>query len=318
MRLERRVAAGAAPGAASRRAGVCDVGAVSAPEPQPDDTGEPGDTGPASPLFSVVVPTYDRPALLPQAVASILGQSVADLECIVVDDASPAAPNLPDDPRLVVVRRTHNGGPAATINTGAARARGRYLAFLADDDLWTPDRLELALEGLARAPIALCWSRFLDEPPAPKPVLDGAVHDVILDAVTPSMCATAIDRTIWEPLDESFLACEDVEWWLRITRERRVATVPRFGCLVRRHDEVRGRHGDTARVAGSVRLLDEHRAWFATHRRAAALRWMRVGLTAARAGDRATARRAYRRSLRARPGLRSAVHLARTYVGNRL
>lgn len=252
--------------------------------------------------------------MLPRAVASVLGQSIADLECIVVDDASPEPPVLPDDPRLVVLRREANGGPAAAINTGAAAARGRYLTFLADDDFWTPDRLELALEGLARAPVTVCWSRYLDEPPAPKPVVNceaGQAAAAIAEHITPSMCATALDRSVWEPLDESFLGSEDVDWWIRTARRQAVSTVPAFGCLVRRHDEIRGRHGDEARLAGSTRVLEQHAAWFRKHPRAAAFRWMRVGLTARRLGDRRLARQAFLRSLRLHPRARTAVHLAR-------
>lgn len=264
------------------------------------------------PLFSVVVPTYDRPDLLPVAVASVLAQTVTDLEVVIVDDAGPNRVEPVDDSRVRVVRRATNGGPAASLNTGAEAARGRYLTFLADDDVWVPHRLELALEGLARAPIALCWTRYLDEVPGPKPVLDGFVGDVILDQITPSLIATAMDREAFAPLDERYLGSEDVAWWLTAAQHHHVATVTRVGALVRRHGEVRGRHGDQSRIDGSLRLLREHEAWFAAHPRARALRWQRIGLTAARAGSVGTARAAYLRSWRARPSVRPLVHLART------
>src|SRR5580765_8935030 len=116
-----------------------------------------------SPQFTVVIPTYGRPQLLPEALASVLGQTVPDLECIVVDDASPEPVAVEPNERVRLVRREENGGPAAGRNTGAAEARGRYLAFLDDDDWWEPDRLELAVPALERAPVAVCWSRFDDD-----------------------------------------------------------------------------------------------------------------------------------------------------------
>ncbi len=268
---------------------------------------------PPTPLFSVIVPTHDRPDLLPVAVASVLAQSVADFEVLVVDDAGTRPPEPFDDPRVRVIRRARNGGPAAAINTGAAAARGRYLAFLADDDLWVPHRLELALQGLARAPVAVCWSRYIDEVPSPKPVLDGAVGDVILDTVTPSMIATALDREAFTPIDERYRGTEDVAWWLTLAQRHEVATVPRVGALVRRHAEVRVSHGDGARIEGGLRLIEEHQDWFDAHPRARAMRWQRIGLTSARNGSTAFARRAYLTSLRARPRLRPLLHLARTY-----
>src|SRR6476661_8300940 len=94
-----------------------------------------------APMFSVIIPTYGRSSLLAEAVASVLAQSFSDFECIVVDDASPEAPTLPDDLRLRLIVREHNGGPPAARNTGIASATGAYVAFLDDDDVWRPDRL---------------------------------------------------------------------------------------------------------------------------------------------------------------------------------
>jgi glycosyltransferase involved in cell wall biosynthesis len=268
---------------------------------------------PSAPLFSVIVPTHDRPDLLPVAVASVLAQSVDDFEVLIVDDAGTRPPAPFDDPRVRIIRRERNGGPAAAINTGAAAARGRYLAFLADDDLWVPQRLDFALQGLARAPVAVCWSRYIDEVPSSKPVLDGDVGDSILDTVTPSMIATALDRGAFIPIDERYRGTEDVAWWLTMAQRHEVATVPRVGALVRRHAEVRVSHGDGARIEGGLRLIEEHQEWFDAHPRARAMRWQRIGLTSARAGSTAFARRAYLASLRARPRLRPLLHLARTY-----
>src|SRR6476661_2260120 len=104
----------------------------------------------ATPTFTVIVPTYGRPEFLADALASIVAQSFADFECIVVDDASPEPASLPADSRLRVIRREFNGGPPAARNTGIEAARGRYVAFLDDDDVWTRRRLEDALEAHSR------------------------------------------------------------------------------------------------------------------------------------------------------------------------
>ncbi|MBI4259617.1 MAG: glycosyltransferase family 2 protein, partial [Actinobacteria bacterium] len=104
----------------------------------------------ATPLFSVIVPTHGRPAYLAEALASVAAQTIEDWEAVVVDDASPEPVEVPDDPRFRLVRRDENGGPGAARNSGLAAATGRYIAFLDDDDLFTPDRLEVALEGLQR------------------------------------------------------------------------------------------------------------------------------------------------------------------------
>src|SRR5262249_54973733 len=96
----------------------------------------------APPLFTVVIPTFGRPAFLADAVASVVAQTEGDLACGVVDDASPEPVGPPsDDERVRVVRLDTNGGPAAARNAGVAEARGRHLAFLDDDDWWEPERL---------------------------------------------------------------------------------------------------------------------------------------------------------------------------------
>ena len=244
-----------------------------------------------SPTFTVIVPTYGRPQFLPDAVRSVLAQSVGNFECLVVDDASPAPVDVPVDPRVRVIRRSTNGGPAAARNSGIAEARGECIVFLDDDDLFTPDRLEIARDGLERQPVAICHARHLDEIAGRNRSLEGDVGSTILDDTTPHCGATAIRREAIEPFDEGFRACEDVDWWLRTAQRHRVTTEPREGVLIRRHDGPRHHVGTDARLDGSRRLLEVHAQYFAAHRRAT-----RVPLEADRDAG----------ALRRRPGDRAA------------
>jgi glycosyltransferase involved in cell wall biosynthesis len=102
---------------------------------------------------SVVIPTRDRPWLLKQTLWSVLQQRGVVMEVVVVDDGS--AMDVRDvviaagDPRIRY-RRHHVGrGVAAARNTGIAAARGAWLAFCDDDDLWAPDKLEQQLTAAA-------------------------------------------------------------------------------------------------------------------------------------------------------------------------
>jgi glycosyltransferase involved in cell wall biosynthesis len=101
------------------------------------------------PLYSVVVPTYNRAALLGEALDSILAQEGPKLEILVVDDGS-----TDDTARLagaygdrIVYLHQERQGPAAARNLGVARARGDWIAVLDSDDLWLPGKAaaELAL-----------------------------------------------------------------------------------------------------------------------------------------------------------------------------
>jgi len=109
--------------------------------------------------ISVVIPTYNRAALLPEAIESALAQSLGPAEVIVVDDGSR------DDSEEVVARfgpavryiRQANAGVGAARNTGARAASGEWVAFLDSDDIWEREKLALQLAALSDAPDA-GWS----------------------------------------------------------------------------------------------------------------------------------------------------------------
>jgi glycosyltransferase involved in cell wall biosynthesis len=264
------------------------------------------------PEFSVIIPSYNRATFLDEAVASVRAQTFGDLECIVVDDGSPHPLEVVEDPRVRLLRRDTNGGCAAARNAGLRAARGRFVMFLDDDDLYTPDRLALAREAHADgAPVVVCWRRGANGRPRPEPPLEGDVSDVILDQMPPYLGQVTVARSVAPLFDERFAAVEDVDWWLRLASRAPFTTVPRIGCIVRQHDGPRPHYGTTARLEASHQLLDKHAAWFADHPAAAAFRWKRIALMAAQLGREADARSALWRSFRLRPQARTAWHLLR-------
>jgi glycosyltransferase involved in cell wall biosynthesis len=267
-----------------------------------------------TPLFSVVIPTYDRLELLRHAVDSVLRQTIGDFECIVVDDASPTPVSPIPDRRVRVVRHPSNRGEAGSRNTGLREAVGRYVAYLDDDDEFTSDRLKLALGGLREAPIAICWRRGTDGTSGGNRRLEGYVYDHILDDLTPNLGQVAFVRTIAPEFDASFKAVGDADWLLRVVREHPVRTVPRLGLVYRIHDGARHGNGTEARLQGSHLLLRKHADYFDRHPRAAAFRWKRIGLLCAALGNQRRARRAFLRSLRLRPETKTAWHFIRSLI----
>jgi glycosyltransferase involved in cell wall biosynthesis len=264
------------------------------------------------PRFSVVLTTYCRPTQLAEAVASVLQQTITDFELIVVDDGSVPRAVVPDDERVRLIAFGENRGLSAARNAGWNDARGSFVTFLDDDDLYTPRRLELADGGLTRAPIATCWSRYIDGPEARGRMLEGDVGETVLDALTPSLGATAVRRDLPVRFDARWNAVEDVDWWLRVAQEHAVSTVPEIGYLVRRHDGPRWRNGPAVRARENLELLDAHADYFAAHPRAAAFRLRRAGLLALASGDRHLARVALGRSLRLDARPQTLWHLTRS------
>jgi glycosyltransferase involved in cell wall biosynthesis len=113
-----------------------------------------------APRCSVILPTHNRAKTLPRAVASVLAQTIADFELIIVDDAStdatPAWLKTLDDPRIRVARAERNQGPSAARNTGIAMATAPVIAFLDSDDVYLPDRLAVPLAVFDREPDVIC------------------------------------------------------------------------------------------------------------------------------------------------------------------
>src|SRR6185369_4042772 len=98
-----------------------------------------------APDVSVIIPTFDRAALLPRALDSALSQAGPSLEVIVADDGSADATaevlsRYAVDPRVRVLFLAH-GGVCRARNAAVAEARAPLLAFLDSDDEWLPGKL---------------------------------------------------------------------------------------------------------------------------------------------------------------------------------
>jgi glycosyltransferase involved in cell wall biosynthesis len=107
--------------------------------------------------ISVIVASYNRGPLVCQALDSILAQTLPPAEVLIVDDGSQPATRAQLQAYVSAHPRANlrlisqaNAGPSAARNHGLAEARGRYLAFLDDDDLWLPTKLEKQLTLLER------------------------------------------------------------------------------------------------------------------------------------------------------------------------
>ena len=124
----------------------------------------------AQPEISVIVPVYKVERFLPACIDSLLAQTFADFELILVDDGSPdGCPVLCDaaaekDNRVRVLHKP-NGGVSTARNAGLDMARGKWIAFVDSDDSVQPDYLE-KMYTAARAvgaDIALCGGQCVDE-----------------------------------------------------------------------------------------------------------------------------------------------------------
>jgi glycosyltransferase involved in cell wall biosynthesis len=205
----------------------------------------------ADPAVSVIIPTYNHRDWIIETLDSVFAQTYRDFEVIIVNDGSP------DDTNTVVKRIVEergiryfdqpNAGQAHARNEGLAQARGEFIAFLDDDDLWPPDKLEWQAEVLNTYPDAVMvygGMRFVD-----------AGHDTAIDP-GPDAPAGAIREQflrrnrIWSPgqtlirrsamreigpLDESVWGADDWDMYIRLAGVGRVEYRNRLALRYRKH-----------------------------------------------------------------------------------
>ncbi|MFO7958554.1 MAG: glycosyltransferase [Candidatus Brocadiia bacterium] len=108
-----------------------------------------------SPKVTVLTPTYNRPDYLPEAVRSVVNQEFTDWEMLVINDGGVDVGDVVarvGDERVRYHNRPQNRGKAACLNFGLERARGEYIAYLDDDDIWYPNHLETLAAALDADP----------------------------------------------------------------------------------------------------------------------------------------------------------------------
>ncbi|MBN1818502.1 MAG: glycosyltransferase [Sedimentisphaerales bacterium] len=106
----------------------------------------------SSPLVTVLISTYNRPLYLPQALKSILAQTYRHLQIILVRDGGEPVRSVIEpylaDPRLTFIDRRENWGLPRSFNQALEQARGKYICYLGDDDLFYPHHVRTLVEAL--------------------------------------------------------------------------------------------------------------------------------------------------------------------------
>lgn len=121
-------------------------------------------------LISVVMPNYNGHRFVEQAIDSVLSQTYQYFELLIVDDCSKddslqlIKRKAQSDSRIRVIALENNAGVANARNVGIREAKGKYIALLDNDDLWTADKLERQLATAEKgADIVYCSYDFIDE-----------------------------------------------------------------------------------------------------------------------------------------------------------
>ena len=204
------------------------------------------------PEVSVIISTYNRAHYVPHAIQSVLDQTFEDFEIIVVDDAS--TDNTKEviekfeDERICYIRHKKNKGGSATRNTGIKHSRGRFIAFLDDDDLWMPTKLEKQLDLIKNNPrIGVVYTGALEINNSGKvrgfhiPSRRGNIFPDILRKNYVGSCSRVLVRK--ECLDksgffdENLPAIQDFDLWVRLAKRYEFDYVEEPLVLYRVHEK---------------------------------------------------------------------------------
>ena len=226
------------------------------------------------PDVTAVIPTHNRWHLLPLALRSVLAQEDVALDVIVVDDGSAEARGAEiEEDAVRLIRHKTAKGVAAARNAGLAEARGDWVAFLDDDDVWAPAYLRTLLDaaGAAGAEFAYSGAVEVDEsfevmriPLTPEPdELTQLLlrHNAIPAAASNTFVRTDLMRSLGG-FDAALLLLEDWDLWIRLALSARGAMSPEplVGHLV---------HSGSIQVGDPENLLPAFEYVAAKHRAAA-------------------------------------------------
>lgn len=193
------------------------------------------------PRVSVILTVYNRASMVRDAIDSLLAQTFTDFEIVVVDDGSTDGSvdliKSIDDPRIRLIAHERNKGTPTARNSGLEAATGEYIAWLDSDDLARPKRLERqvayldanpsiamvgTLVGAIRANGRRRWTR------QSRPLS----HDEIVSMLqfrTPMLQSSIMGRAEilkQYPYRLEFPVCQDLDMFIRLTRDHRVANMP--------------------------------------------------------------------------------------------
>jgi len=225
------------------------------------------------PAVSVIIPTYNRAGFLKKSVQSVLNQTFQDFEMIIInnysDDNTLEIVNSFNDNRIKMINFRNDGVIARSRNQGIMHSTGNYIAFLDDDDLWLPNKLELQVNYMHRHPeYFLIYSNawIIDNTYQRKQLYlrrrtypQGIVFNRLIKENFIPILTVLIKREIFRDIGffneaPSLKGVEDYEYWLRITLKYKIGFVNEPLAEYRVHSSMTSNELNVARLVQTVLL----------------------------------------------------------------
>ena len=186
-------------------------------------------------LVSVITPAYRAGLVIGATIESVLQQTFADFEMLIVDDVSPddtvdvVQRYAAGDSRIRLLQHRTNHGPAGARNTALSAASGRFVAFLDSDDLWLPEKLERHVRFMERHRPAVSYTQYRRIDGTGTPVSE--VIDVperldyrsLLKNTAITTSTVIVDRSATGPFQMPAVFYDDYACWLGFLKRNLVA-----------------------------------------------------------------------------------------------
>lgn len=200
-----------------------------------------------NPVVSIVLRTHDRPQYLKEALQSIRDQTLDNFELIVVDTGIQEYPRslIEDFPRPVTYIRKKNAANAQALNIGLDNCKGRYVAFLDDDDWWDRDFLKVMYECIKSedADLVFCRAYYMKEGVIISTTPEFSGIDLLKEMLMQNLIlinTVLISKNLLAEagyFDEDLTAAVDWDMWLRaLTLSKKFKAVNRFLSYIRVHE----------------------------------------------------------------------------------
>jgi glycosyltransferase involved in cell wall biosynthesis len=204
-----------------------------------------------SPFFSIIIPVYNRSALVRPAIESVLGQTFTNWELVVVDDASTDDSVLvveqycKSDSRITLVKQPFNQERGAARNKGIEMSRGQYICFLDSDDAFCDNHLQVFFDHINRSEKPSMWftNSFLSINGATVvkkivPAFDRKNAHKYLLVYTPNPARVCVSSSILEELkfDPTIPGLEDIDLWLRIATKYPINHIEEYTNIYNVHE----------------------------------------------------------------------------------
>ncbi len=233
-------------------------------------------------LISVIITTFNRPHFIRKAIENVMNQSYKNIEIIVIDDNGNGTQHQTETfqaisnllpTKIKYFANDTNIGACASRNAGAKVAKGTFIAFFDDDDVWMPEKLELQLMASTnQTGLIYCYQEARDAG-------DGHVHFETKFSFGEGFCPgafTDISRgsiAVPNPLiskqafsetggfDERMPSCQDIDLFARIALKFHITLVPKVlhNAIIHSAERISTNH--RKKLDGYIRFYQKHNGY---------------------------------------------------------